>query len=82
VTEFRWLLRDGGENRWSDFHALSGPCQSCCCAGPKECPKCGGREHSEPVEGMTADGWMVVDARLCQVCREDGCGDPAEIEER
>lgn len=75
---FQWKLMDGNEQRWSGEHTLEGPCPACCCNGPKACSECGGREHSEPAEGMTADGWEAVDALMCQEQREDGIGDPAE----
>jgi hypothetical protein len=75
---FQWKLMDGHEQRWSKEHTLEGTCPGCCCNGPKTCPDCGGREHGEPVEGMTADGWESVHAEICQQEREDGIGDPAE----
>lgn len=75
---FQWKLMDGNEQRWSKEHTLEGPCSGCCCNGPKTCRECGSREHSQPVEGMTADGWESVDATMCQQQREDEIGDPAE----
>lgn len=75
---FQWKLCDGNEQRWSREHTLEGPCPKCCCNGPKPCRECGGRVHSEPSEGMTADGWQSVDALMCQQQREDEIGDPAE----
>ncbi len=77
-TEFRWILCDGG-NDWGRWHTLEGDCSGCCCRGVSRCPKCGGREHQEPVEGP---GGGTVHDWVCQTCREAASGDSAEIEVR
>lgn len=81
MAAFRWKQFDGGERVWSRWHGAQDDCAACCCGGPKRCSDCGGRLHEEPVEGLTSDGWESVHSVLCEACREDMLGDPAEIQD-
>lgn len=75
---FQWRLYDGGEWRWSREHTADGPCPSCCCNGPVPCADCGGRCHSEPVEGV---GSEVPHETCCQTERVNEYGDVTETRE-
>lgn len=78
ASRFQWRLYDGDEWRWSRKHAADGPCPSCCCSGPPACLDCGGRRHSEPVEGVGPD---VPHSTFCQRECVDEYGDAMEMQE-
>jgi len=82
VTEFRWMRTDPNEmeeRHWSDWHQVAGSCLACCCGGFVLCRECGGREHQEPGEGGMLD---LSHGQICQTCRLDALGDPAQVDER